>query len=182
MGAGGLRSTRRQKLRCSTIRESALHQMRKCMADEIHGRRSALTSTGGFMPKLSLDLKFAWPGEGDRLLAESDDWEKAAAFSRDPSSRAAHIWSGYMRAGGALIDACERDPSDRHHLIYPIMFCYRHGLEVAMKWIVGRYGPSAGVPKPNHNLWDLWLCCKKIIIEIAGDSESKSLANVETVI
>jgi hypothetical protein len=65
-----------------------------------------------------------------------------------------------MCAGRALIDASEREPPARHDLIYPVLFCYRHGLEMAIKWIVSRYGPSVGGTKLtlDHNLWQLWQC------------------------
>jgi hypothetical protein len=60
-----------------------------------------------------------------------------------------------MRAGKALIEACEREFSDRHDPIYPILFCYRHGLEMAMKWIVGRFAHYLEVPGPEPDLWQL---------------------------
>lgn len=115
------------------------------------------------MAKLSANMNFRWPRKGDRLLRSSDAWDKAISFS-DATTRHADIWSGYMRAGEALIDVCNREPSERHKLIYPILFSYRHGLEMAMKWIVSRYGKYAGVspPEPVHNLWQLWQSCKLI--------------------
>src|SRR5215218_701822 len=86
-----------------------------------------------------------WPKKGDRLLKHSHDWDKGVEFDGDAYSRHVHIWSGYMRAGAALVDECQREAVDRHFLVYPILFNYRHGLEVAMKWIIDRYGGNAGV-------------------------------------
>ena len=43
-----------------------------------------------------------------------------------------------MSAGAALIEACEEDSHERHFLIYPILFNYRHGIELAMKWVIGK--------------------------------------------
>jgi len=61
-----------------------------------------------------------------------------------------HEWGGEVRyetvarpsvvAGEVLIDQCHRDPFDAHMLIYPILFCYRHALEISLKWIVQQYG------------------------------------------
>lgn len=123
------------------------------------------------MSKISLNLDYRWPKKGDRLLRRSDDWDRAVTFSDQPVARHVFIWGGYMRAGSALIDACQRDPSSRHELVYPILFSYRHGIEMAMKWIVSRFGRYVGVPAPmpDHNLWQLWQSCKTVIIGIGGE-------------
>jgi hypothetical protein len=67
-------------------------------------------------------------------------------------------------AGEALIDASSSKPHKRNSLIYPILFCYRHGLELAMKWMITQYGGAAGVsaPKLDHDLWKLWQSCKAV--------------------
>jgi hypothetical protein len=124
-----------------------------------------------------------WPKKGDRLLRNSEDWDRGIDFSNDEVSRHVYIWSGYMTAGAALIEACEQDSYERHFLIYPILFNYRHGIELAMKWIILRYGRYSSVEIgeiEHHNMWQLWDLCKKIIIEVG--SEDESIAVVEQVI
>ena len=78
---------------------------------------------------------FAWPSKADRLLRPEGDWTKMVSFEHHDIARHVHIWDGYIRAGAALIEQCECSDSrlDRHELVYPILFCYRHGLELAMK-------------------------------------------------
>jgi hypothetical protein len=93
-------------------------------------------------------------------------------FAQDGISRQVFIWNGYMRAGAALIDACEEDPGDRHFLIYPILFNYRHAIELAMKWIIAHYGRYSTAQIGNiehHDLWQLWRPCKQIIVEVGSD-------------
>ena len=94
----------------------------------------------GFAGLLDLAaLEYRWPKKGDRLLRAEDDWQRSVAFEERQISRHVHIWEGYMKAGAALVDQCERgDNLDRHQLVYPILFCYRHGLELAMKPQPGR--------------------------------------------
>jgi len=92
-----------------------------------------------------ITASYRWPRKGDRLLRASNDRNKGVEFSADPVSKHVHIWSGYIRAGAALIEECDQDSVDRHFLIYPILFNYRHGLELAMKWIIDRYGRYADV-------------------------------------
>jgi hypothetical protein len=120
-----------------------------------------------------LTIPHLWPKKGDRLLRSSEDWDASATFSRHQLSRDAHIWDGYMTAGAALIDEAERRPIDRSVLVYPILFNYRHGLEAAMKWTIERYGGyfEIGLDEKDHNLWTLWVVCKKILIEADGDDD-----------
>src|SRR5690349_12076247 len=91
-------------------------------------------------PKTFADILNAepgrWPKKGDRLLRRSDDWNRSVDFSQDAFARHVHIWSGFMRAGAALVEGSERDTADRHFLVYPILFNYRHGLELAIKYII----------------------------------------------
>lgn len=116
--------------------------------------------------------QYLWPKRGDRLLRATDDRDKAVTFSSRAFDRHVHIWSGYMRAGAALVEEAEREAVDRHFLVYPILFNYRHGLELAIKWIIERYGGYVSLTLDrtdlNHDLWSLWTLCKKVFIEIEG--------------
>jgi hypothetical protein len=135
------------------------------------------------MTRLSADLEDRYPRKGDRLLRKSNNWNEAVTFLDHAVSRHAQIWSGYMRAGDALIDGCEHSALERNELIYPILFCYRHALEMAMKWIVRRYGSFASVPPPklDHDLWQLWQACKAIF-EFSGEDADGTNEVVEKVI
>ena len=92
-----------------------------------------------------------------------------------------------MNAGAKLVEQCEggKSPLERQELVYPILFCYRHALEVAMKWIIGQYGRHAEIV-PNdyldHDLWKLWQACKKVILEIGSDGETEALLAVQQVV
>lgn len=132
-----------------------------------------------------LDQPLRWPKAGDRLLKGADSWDQGIEFSQDEISRNAEIWAGYMRAGDALLETCEREPHDRHFLIYPALFSYRHGLELAMKWVIDRYGGYArdapAVPL-SHNLWHLWELCRRVIVDVGSDGENEALLAVEQVV
>ena len=107
-----------------------------------------------------------WPKTGDRLLRSSDDWNKGIEFSDQPISRHAHLWQGYLSAGEGLIKLCTQDgyEHERHFVIYPILYNYRHGLELAMKWIIFTYGGQGiGEIDDDHNLWKLWKRCRETI-------------------
>lgn len=122
-----------------------------------------------------LDMSYRWPSRGDRLLRDTNDWNRGVTFPQNELSRDVHLWSGYMRAGAALIEACDNDLPDRHFLIYPILFNYRHGIELAMKSIIVRYGSFSSVQVEatnHHDLWQLWKVCKAIIIEVGAEDEA----------
>lgn len=115
-----------------------------------------------------LDLPYRWPKKGDRLLRETEDWNRGVSFSSDGISRHVHIWDGYMSAGKALVEDCRRNPQERYFLIYPILFVYRHALELAMKWILTMYGGYRADDIAHHDLWQLWKLCRQVI-EATGD-------------
>ena len=124
---------------------------------------------------LEQSLNLRWPKKGDRLFKESPNWEQSVKLPNDIISRHVHIWEGNMRAGAVLIGACKGNNSDRHSLIYPILFNYRHGTELAIKWIIFMYGGYATVQVDcyeHHDLWKLWCLCKQIIVELGSEDEA----------
>lgn len=127
----------------------------------------------------------AWPKTGDRLIKETKASSTPIGFSNDPISRQVFIWDGYTKAGRALIEQCERNPLDQHDLIYPILFCYRHSLELAMKWVVdqyGRYAVPPAVANKSHDLLQNWNICKDVIVSVGSDGDGPTLKAVEHVI
>jgi hypothetical protein len=113
------------------------------------------------MPKLTTNLDHKWPSLRDRLL-RSKNGKGHVVFSNH-SGRYAQIWMGYMQAGDKLIDAfMDETNSASGELIYPILFCYRHAIEMALKWMISRYGNES--PKADHNLWQQW----RVVLEMIG--------------
>jgi hypothetical protein len=127
-----------------------------------------------------LNSEYRWPRKGDRLLRRSDDWDSAVQFSQSPMSKHAHQWTGYMSAAAGLIELCAQKgyEHERHTVIYPILFNYRHGLELAMKWIIVHYG---GQVAHGHDLWKLWKQCRKIM-ESFGCKANEADEAVEQII
>jgi hypothetical protein len=63
----------------------------------------------------------------------------------------------YKEAADRLVDQLQEWGSD-DHLTLPILFMYRHFVELKLKWIVFHIAWFAGVeaPKVNHDLTGLW--------------------------
>ena len=118
---------------------------------------------------------FRWPRKGDRLIRNCPNWNQGGEFSEDINSRHVHISDGYMIAAKILIDNCEAGNPKKHSLIYPILFNYRHAIELEMKWIIRIYGQHSTAKIDDfrhHNLLKLWNLCKSIIIEIGSEDEA----------
>jgi hypothetical protein len=131
-----------------------------------------------------LNQEYFW-AKGDRLFRTAADPEKNASFTNHSISRKVYIWDGYMRSGDILVDECKRNPRGRSDLIYPILYCYRHGLELAMKWVIDLYGRFADVDSADyldHDLWKLWTACKKVILEVGSDGDDESLHGVQQIV
>jgi hypothetical protein len=135
---------------------------------------------------MEFESELRWPKKGDRLLRAENDCQRAVTFTEHEIARHVHIWDGYIRAGAMLVEECQsNDRALRHELVYPILFCYRHGLELAIKWIFHRYGGYTDIPAEDyahHNLWQLWKVCKKVIIGVGSDGDTESLIAVEQVV
>ncbi|MCA1377642.1 MULTISPECIES: hypothetical protein [unclassified Bradyrhizobium] len=129
------------------------------------------------------ETDYRWPKKGDRLLKPSGPIE-GVYFAEDRYSREAFLWTGYMLAGEKLVEACLQDHDQRHYLIYPILFNYRHGIEIAMKWTLNRYGRFASINEydKNHRLADLWKAVKIVMAEVGGDTDQEADNAVESVI
>jgi hypothetical protein len=133
------------------------------------------------MTKISASLQTRWPCPDDRLVGKVLNWKNAIAFSDYPAEREALMLKGYFRAGHVLVDQCRKNPHEGHTMIYPILFCYRHALEMTMQYIIGNYGHRYGVslPKPNHDLWRLWECCRAIFTATDNESAAVGTSTVE---
>ena len=68
--------------------------------------------------------------------------------------------------------------------MYPILYNYRHGIELALKWVITTFGEYASVEVgdcEHHNLWKLWCVYKGIVLELGSDDDN-TFAVVEQVI
>jgi len=131
-----------------------------------------------------LNREYRWPKGGDQLLRQPARREEGAQFTDFTRSREVFIWDGYMRAGAALVDRAMEESFERDMLIYPILFTYRHGLEVAIKWILDRYGRYAAIAQyeRDHKLDRLWQTCRQVIKEFSGDGADKDANIVEGIV
>ena len=125
-----------------------------------------------------------WPTKGDRLLRKSRGGANQTRFEAHGETRHYFIWDGNKRAGDLLVASCENDRYESTTLVYPILYNYRHAIELGLKWIVMKFGEYASVEVADyehHNLWKLWCVYKEIVLELGSD-DGNVLAVVEQVI
>ncbi len=117
-------------------------------------------------------------------MRASNNWDRDVEFTSHPITKHVLLWDGFLSAGDGLVQLylTEGYEHERNTVIYPILFNYRHGLELAMKWVILMYGGEGlkGVGD-DHNLWKLWQRCRKIIEE-TGPTEKDVDNAVELVI
>jgi hypothetical protein len=103
---------------------------------------------------------FRWPTAGDQLFEASGDVQEVANLNSPFGPTIWRMAEGYKSGSDILVDhALEvRFDHERDRLSFPIVFGYRHFIELSLKHILAEYGPHVGV-KPNwrsHNLMTLW--------------------------
>ena len=131
-----------------------------------------------------LNKEFRWPNAGDRLFVSANQWWQNASVADSTFTRMVSMESGFKEAGDLLVDKTREDNHHRSVLIYPIIFCYRHSLELALKYIINMYGRAAGV-SPNtkeHNLARLWPHCRAVIEYFDPKNDDPALDAVEACI
>ena len=96
-----------------------------------------------------LEIDFSWPKIGDRLFSEAHP-AQGAFLAAHSDERLYRLTEGYKQAADLLVEQTEIDPSRRPTLVYPIIFCYRHFLELTLKAMLEEYGLMGNVPRSDH--------------------------------
>ena len=91
---------------------------------------------------------------------------------------------GYRRSADALVDRALEDWREADFLIYPILFLYRHALELNLKYIINVYGHHVGVdPVWNtHKFTELWPRFLEVLDRFGTDDPDRADQHVGGVI
>src|SRR5262249_24682285 len=130
-----------------------------------------------------LNTDFRWPSPGDRAFNSSLDVPSSVGVAQDPFTRMVFMTDGYKEAADILVTKAVEDRPSSYMLLYPILFCYRHFLELSLKYVIVSYGRQAGVP-PNtkdHDLDLLWPAFRQVLAYF-GVGDEAALTTVEAVI
>lgn len=109
---------------------------------------------------------------GDRLFRGDIDWRYNVVID-DWNLEWDSYPQGFKRAGDLLVDRIKQDPKERVHLVFPIIFLYRHYLELRLKEII-RNGSGAAYAT-HHRLNDLWPQSQKYVKPFVSVTNLKRL-------
>lgn len=113
-------------------------------------------------------MRLPWPETGDRLFVPGGDIRSLALVHND---RRDVLATGYMSAGDAMVDwTLEHGITD--FLVYPIVFCYRHYVELTLKRLHKIIADADEVNRPElwgHDLKKMW---DTILVDINGRLDS----------
>ena len=139
-------------------------------------------SKGGF--ESLLDMEFRWPTLGDKLFAKPEGPLGGGRLAPQPWERLVHMTDGYRRAADFLIKQAEEDYYLSGSLVYPIIFLYRHYLELELKYVLVTYGPYAGQTADweNHDLEVLWPKVRAVIDRFGTEEDKEGTDAVEVCI
>ena len=118
-----------------------------------------------------LKIDFRWPKIGDRLFSEVPRAQRGAFLANRPGERLYHLTIGYKLAADLLVEQAEIEPSRKPKLVYPIVFCYRHFLELTLKAMLAEYGSMGNMSRnwSHHKLEYLWGDYRTLLRNLGSD-------------
>lgn len=136
------------------------------------------------MPTIGDDLPEEWPKAGDRLFVKNG-LAIDAEIATFGGERLYRMKKSFKTAADLLVSQTEQDTCERRNLVWPIVFCYRQYIELALKDMIATYG-SKVVPeiKPDwssHGLLGLWKSYKTLIGSTLSEINANDLPEVVAV-
>ena len=128
-----------------------------------------------------LEREFSWPKIGDKLFSQGQ-CVNGAFLASHTGERLHHLTEGYKLAADLLVEQAEAESWRRRKLVYPIVFCYRHYLELTLKAMLEEYGSMGDVTSnwSHHKIEDLWRNFQTLLQSLGGeDTEEDGTEAVE---
>jgi hypothetical protein len=127
------------------------------------------------MPARPDDDALPLPEEGDYFFGPQKFSSRCPLVPEGELHRFYDLRNGYKHAGDVLsqywLSQERRISNDR--LLFPILYCYRHYLELSMKWILWRAGSKSDTIFKAHNLKTLWEKCRFVLRDCGADDDEK---------
>lgn len=117
---------------------------------------------------------------GDRLFAVGAERALPASLIGVRPARHLLLWEGYFRAAEALVEICEANPKEALRLVYPILFAYRHAVEVGFKYIIDFYGDEDA--PGTHDLLTIWSKVRVIVEYHCYSIETEEIDALEAIV
>lgn len=121
------------------------------------------------------------------LLASDRDWHNNACLNYMPDHGTAYT-EGYRRAADILIRHIDETARDQDFLVYPVVFLYRHHIELQIKQVTGlarqllQGDDLSDSDKVTHNLNSLWETARKVLLQADDTLSSSDFIRVSAVV
>lgn len=128
-------------------------------------------------------FELSWPKNGEKLFTNDGGMNNACLNWQSSNFEA--MCSGYLRGAELLMEHVLRGRRDQDLLVYPIIYQYRHYLELRLKQLSKLCGSLLGkkVEVPwHHSLLKLWMLARPLIQAAAPQDPKKDLDAVEETI
>jgi len=110
-----------------------------------------------------------WPRKGTKVFDASGDWWHNACLNTMANATLAYAL-GYKLAADAVVQHVEEHRRYQDFLVYPVVFLYRHYIEIRLKEIVTQGSILLASPKrapKTHNLQNLWGHARRTLEELS---------------
>jgi len=128
--------------------------------------------------------EFRWPAIGDVPFVEAADHFRNANIAASVERRLFLMTSGYKKGADIMVVHTLQDDVDRDFLVCPIIFNYRHFLELSLKSMLATYGRHVEVNANwnTHSLDVLWVEFATMLERFGTDDPDEVDPIVEEVI
>ncbi|MBD3338588.1 MAG: hypothetical protein GF353_05750 [Candidatus Lokiarchaeota archaeon] len=127
--------------------------------------------------------KLSWPEKKKSIFSERKDWWNKASLEISSNTEGLAIYTqSFKDAGDRLVEYAQSDKTSINFLVFPILFLYRHYIELALKEIIlsaTQYLEKENNAINSHNLSHLWDETKKLISEVDLDIPEDEIVAVE---
>jgi hypothetical protein len=114
------------------------------------------------------------------LFAPADDWQHNACINYLPDSIHAYA-DGYKEAAEIVVGHAISRRAANDTLVYPILFLYRHYLELRLKELIASGSVLIGKrirPPADHRLDNIWGVCRPILKKISPQEPANSFKTI----
>ena len=102
----------------------------------------------------ALKTEIRWPKKGDTPFASAEEPLDNALIAENERTRLVLMTDGYKQAADLMVKHAEEHRSTRDFLVFPILFNYRHFLELSLKYQLATFGRRVDI-EPNWTSHDL---------------------------
>jgi hypothetical protein len=124
-----------------------------------------------------------WPDKKKSLFSKRKDWWNFARIEITSMDEGLSIYSqAYKDAADRLVEHTQSDRTSLNFMVFPILFLYRHYIELALKEIILSASEYLEKEQKNtniHTLSKLWEEAKKLIFEVDLEIPNDEIIAIE---